>query len=62
MSSLHTRIRLGCIEQFTSNLPLVISHTWNTVMANNTPVDGYLMIFEPKAPDNRLAATAREAS
>ena len=44
-------------QQFTSNLPLVISHTWNTVMANNTPVDGYLMIFEPKAPDNLARLT-----
>ncbi len=37
---------------FTSNLPVVLSHTWNTAMANNTPVEGVVMVFEPKAPDN----------
>lgn len=36
----------------TSNLPIVLTHTYNTAMPNNnTPVRGYLMIFEPKAPD-----------
>ena len=44
-------------QMFTSNLPLVVSHTWNTVMANNVPVDGYVMVFEPKAPDNLARLT-----
>lgn len=44
-------------QMFSSNLPLLISHTWNTAMANNTPVDGYIMIFEPKAPDNLARLT-----
>ena len=40
-------------QAFTSNLPVAITHTWNTAMPNNNvPVDGYIMIFEPKAPDN----------
>lgn len=39
-------------QAVTSNLPIVLSHTYNTVMQNNNiPVRGYLMIFEPKAPD-----------
>lgn len=38
-------------QVFTSNLPLVLSHTWNTTMANNVAVDGFLMIFEPKGTD-----------
>lgn len=41
----------------TSNLPILISHTWNTVMANNTPVDGQVMLFEPKPPDNLARLT-----
>jgi len=44
-------------QTFTSNLPLIVSHTWNTVMADNTPVDGHIMIFEPKAPDNLARLT-----
>ena len=44
-------------QTFTSNLPLIVSHTWNTVMANNVPVDGHIMIFEPKAPDNMARLT-----
>ena len=32
---------------------LVVTHTWNTAMPNNNiPIDGHIMIFEPKAPDN----------
>ncbi len=36
----------------TSNLPLVVTHSWNTAMPNNNvPVFGQVMVFEPKAPD-----------
>ena len=44
-------------QQITSNLPLLLSHTWNTVMANNVAVDGHIMVFEPKAPDNLARLT-----
>ena len=44
-------------SMFSSNLPLIVSHTWNTAMANNIPVDGYLMIFEPKAPNGLARLT-----
>jgi hypothetical protein len=45
-------------QTVTSNLPIVLSHTYNTVMMNNNiPVRGYLMIFEPKAPDNLARMT-----
>lgn len=41
----------------TSNLPIVLSHTYNTQMANDTRVRGYLMIFEPKATDGLARLT-----
>jgi hypothetical protein len=44
-------------QAFTSNLPLVVSNTWNTAMGNDVTVDGYLMIFEPKPPDNLARLT-----
>lgn len=44
-------------QTFASNLPLIVSHTWNAAMANNVPVDGHIMIFEPKAPDNLARLT-----
>jgi hypothetical protein len=39
-------------RNLTSPLPMVVSHTWNTPMTDNTIVDGHVMVFEPKAPDN----------
>jgi len=44
-------------QTFSSTLPLVLSHTWNTVMANNMAVDGFVMIFEPKSSDNQARLT-----
>lgn len=44
-------------QQLTSNLPLVLTHTWNAAMANDTPVDGQIMVFEPKPPDNLARLT-----
>jgi len=44
-------------QAMNSNLPLVVSHTWNQAMPNNLPVEGHVMIFEPKAPDNLARLT-----
>jgi hypothetical protein len=41
-----------------SNLPLVLTHSFNTpIQNNNIPIDSYIMIFEPKAPDNQARMT-----
>ncbi len=41
-----------------SNLPLVLTHSFNTAILNdNVPIDSYMMIFEPKAPDNQARMT-----
>lgn len=43
-------------QAFSSNVPLVLTTSWNVLIQNNnTPVDSYIMIFEPKATDNNLA-------
>lgn len=44
-------------QALTSNLPLILSHTWNTRMDSDIPVEGQVMIFEPKAPDNLARLT-----
>lgn len=41
-----------------SNLPLVLTHSFNTaILNNNVPIDSYIMFFEPKAPDNLAKMT-----
>lgn len=44
-------------QTFTSNLPLIVTHTWNLAMPNDAPVDGQIMLFEPKPPDNLARMT-----
>jgi hypothetical protein len=44
-------------QNLTSPLPIVLSHTWNTAMADNVVVESQVMVFEPKAPDNLARLT-----
>ena len=44
-------------QTFTSPIPVVVSHTWNTFMSDNLVIEGHIMIFEPKAPDNLARLT-----
>lgn len=43
-------------QTFSSNLPLVLTTSWNVaIQNNNVPVESYIMVFEPKPADNNLA-------
>ena len=44
-------------QAFTSPLPVVVTHTWNTGMSSDVVVEAHVMIFEPKAPDNLTRLT-----
>jgi len=44
-------------RNLTSPLPLVVTHSWNTALADNVVVEGQVMVFEPKAPDNLARLT-----
>jgi hypothetical protein len=50
-----TYFRLDSAAQtFTSNLPIVVTTSWNTVVNNDAVVPAHIMIFEPKSGLARL--------
>ncbi len=44
-------------QNFTSPLPIVLTHTWNTPMSSDVVVPGHVLIFEPKATDDLARLT-----
>ncbi len=46
-------------QAFTSNVPIVLTHTWNAVMSNDgNAVESQVMMFEPKPPSNLARMTS----
>jgi len=44
-------------QNFTSNVPVVITHTWGASPASDLPIPGQVMIFEPAITDNLTRLT-----